>query len=87
MCCVGFFLRSLGCSIDSIRNRDQTENLVKVPEKAKWMVNQNIRSLATSLAAKIYNTNDNRDVIVSDQEREEKLQNLFAKAGIKVTFK
>lgn len=75
MCCVGFLARAGGLRAKEIDNVRGLEDVLTI-------------DLGPTLhheLSEIYGTND--DKLLSDKARESRLKHLFAKLGVRVTFK
>lgn len=90
MCCLGFYCRSLGLSIDKIRNVGTPEELCWYGDKDvpwqmenSWLLNEKGRDSADT--NKLVNINDNARI--TDKEKETSIKKIFAKHDVKVTFK
>jgi hypothetical protein len=82
-CCLGFYLKSIGMTKEQMEGYGSPADIYankpeQFPEEGKWLLDQN------RLTVEIIHTNDSS--IISDDEREARLIELFAVIGIQVIF-
>jgi hypothetical protein len=84
MCCLGFYLESLGCPLELLDGAQGPSDVpIKVrPKKGKWLINDD-PSLCSIECNELIKANDEAG---DDGVREEEIIRLFAKEGITVKF-
>jgi hypothetical protein len=83
MCCLGFYLRSCGLSLDDIREGEMPSNVTcDIPAEAQWLLSETLRDSA--VGNKLSRINDDRPSL--EKEREAEITRLFAEHGVKVVF-
>ena len=80
MCCLGFYLRSLGMPPKVLKLGDMPCE-IETPKEARWLTRG---PLSTRAARQLANTNDNRDL--DGDERERAVAKEFARHGVEVVF-
>ena len=81
MCCLGIYLCACGIDKSLLANRATPEETET--QMPAWLIDS-LRPMRSSLASKLITVND---IKLDEDKREETIKELFAEAGIKVTFK
>ncbi len=88
-CCVGVFLSACGYSDERLRGQSAAREISEyLLSELEWLKHHAHKegSPDRRFMYDLYNTNDLREVIGGEAEREAKITALFAEKGITVTF-
>lgn len=79
-CCIGFLCEALGVPREELVKYLASQSLArKFPSLPNWLTN-----IGSSDLFAAYNAND--DVLLSDEDRENRITKIFARHGIEVDF-
>lgn len=81
LCCVGLYLRDLGVAEEDLEALKSACTVCNLPFGASWLAPARVSS---PIAGELYETND--DPNIDPEVREQKIADLFARAGVEVEF-
>ena len=84
MCCLGFLAKMLGSSDDDIKGQYSPATAPKVAWIEGMVDSDSVCKLDSRISDHLMQVNDNQ--LITDTEREEKLQSLFSTLGVEVEF-
>lgn len=87
MCCLGHYGRACGLSLKSMLHESYPSGLDRVPKQMRWLSEERPQANKwENFENALAGANDDVGIGVNNKLREERIQKLFAKRGIKVNF-